>query len=100
MALLDRLSGKEEPKLPVHQFQAALRLWQLGEVTRSQVISEFDVTAGEESDLDFLKSKSQAATDKSQFGNIIDAMLMLAEGENFGLDDEATFVAMVNGISV
>lgn len=47
--LIDRISGLDEsrPKLPVHQFMAAERLYALGELTRSEIATAFDLQGDE-----------------------------------------------------
>jgi hypothetical protein len=57
MALLDRLTGDEEPKLPSHQFAAAMEEWAQGQMTRAQVIAAFSISASEETQLDAIKSR-------------------------------------------
>ncbi len=46
MALFEKLvggPGETDPKLPVHQFGIALRLWSMGLVTRAQIVTEFEL---------------------------------------------------------
>jgi hypothetical protein len=100
MSLLDRLSGAGAPKLPVHQFQGSLQLWALGLVTRANVISAFTISSDEESDLDFLKTKHDAALNKDAFLKGVDSVLMLAEQSIFGLDNQATFVSAINDLAL
>jgi hypothetical protein len=47
MALLDRVLGTEEPKIPIHQFMAALAEYKRGEVTKQNVVDSFSLSAGE-----------------------------------------------------
>jgi hypothetical protein len=54
VALYDRLMGLADPKLPVHQFMAALGEWERGKMTRAQVISAMTIQPTEEADLDTL----------------------------------------------
>ena len=96
MSLLDRLSGAEKPKIPVHQFQAAVDLWALGLVTRTNIINEFGLSVAEEGDLDFLKTKFDAALNKQAYIKGLDSLFLLAERKTFGMDVQATFVAAVN----
>ena len=94
MALLDRLIGTEEPKLPVHQFQAALDEWALGSSVlgnnnaqrRTAVINAFNISASEEADLDFIADKYVDAVTNGksvEFSKILDNVLLLAEQEMF-----------------
>src|SRR5678815_2565979 len=57
MGLIERLMLVQEPKIPVHQFTAAMGLWERGLMTRGQVISAFDIITAEEAELDQLKTK-------------------------------------------
>ena len=101
--LLDRISGNQpdtSTKLSVHQFQASLHLWQLGIITRADLISSHDITAAEESDLDFLKTKYVAALNPVEYMKGIDSVLMCAEQGRFGMDVQATFVAAVNSLAL
>lgn len=79
MSLLDRLIGSEAPKIGVHQFQAALAEWEDGALTRAEVIAAFAIGAAEETELDWLKARYQAATDKERFKKVLDNVLLLAE---------------------
>lgn len=47
MSLLDRLLNLEDPKIPVHQFSAAMGEYKRGAVTGGQVAAAFDLTAEE-----------------------------------------------------
>lgn len=103
MALLDRLSGNQLPteeKLPVHQFQAAVNLWELGLLSRADVIAGFNIAASEEADLDFLKTKYAAALNKPEYMKGLDSVLLLAEQNRFGLEVQVTFVAAVNALAL
>ena len=79
MALLDRLIGSEQPKIGVHQFQAALAEWEDGALTRAEVIAAFAIGQAEESELDWLKARYVAAADKERFKKVLDNVLLLAE---------------------
>lgn len=76
MALLDRLIGTEEPKLPVHQFMAALAEYKRAAITGPQIVSAFDLSAGEATSLqDFLDNLDSVAIDRSMIHDV----LLLAE---------------------
>ena len=46
--LLDRVQGVgDRPKLPVHQFEAALHEYALGRLTRQQIATAFDLQGDE-----------------------------------------------------
>ena len=103
MALLDRISGNQpatEKKIAVHQFQAAINLWQQGLLTRANIISGFNIASGEESDLDFLKTKYVAALNKPEYMKGLDSVFMLAEQNRFGMETQSTFVAAINALAL
>jgi hypothetical protein len=80
MPLLDRLLGTEEPKLPVHEFMAALAEYKRGAVSKAQIVSAFDLSAGEATALDAYLSALDADTiDRT----LIHDVLMLGEGEYY-----------------
>lgn len=89
MALLDRLRGAEDPKIQVHQFQAAMADWAIGgtgAMTRSDVINYFSITPGEEAQLDALQQiYADAVTNGRQdvFREAVHGILMLAEVDVF-----------------
>ena len=95
MALHARLVGSGDNGIAIHAFSAALREWQVGALSRAQIVATFDLTSGDESDLDFIKGKFQASADKEAFGQSVETVLILGEARLFGYDDEATFVARV-----
>ena len=81
MSLWTRITepAGSEVKIPIHGFMAAVREWQAGEYTRAQVISTFNLSASEETELDALKTKFQAATDKKEFMQVFKDLSYLAE---------------------
>jgi len=96
--LLNRLSGEVAPKLPVHQFWAALSEWTFGEVSRQDVIDAFGIQANEEADLDWLFTKYTASSDKPAFLHLIHSLFILAEVGYFGYNVKATMTARINAI--
>lgn len=76
MSLLDRLIGTEEPKLPVHQFMAAMAEYKRGSVTGAQVISGFGLSGAEATNLqDFLTNLDTDVINRQKIHDV----LMLAE---------------------
>jgi hypothetical protein len=57
MALIDRVLGQEEPKLPVHQFMAALAEYKRGAITGAQVVSAFNLSQAETTQLQSFLSR-------------------------------------------
>lgn len=96
MSLHARIVGTEGPKIHVHQLQASLNLWAAGILTRSQVIAAFNISAGEESELDFVKGKYLSATNPTRFVALLDALLLLTEQGLYGLGVQSAFVTAIN----
>ena len=78
MALLDRLLGLEEPKLPTHQFMAALAEYKRGAVTGQQVVDAFGLSEEETTQLQDWLSNLDADTINRQ---LIHDVLLLGEVE-------------------
>lgn len=57
MSLYTRLLGLDTPRLPAHNFTAALAELQRGKMARAEVIAAFAITVAEEADLDVLIGK-------------------------------------------
>lgn len=98
MSLLDRLSGSEKPKLPVHQFWAALVEWVENEITRQELIDNFGITSEDETELDWLKTKLDASSDKPNFMHHVHSLFMLAEQKRFGYHIKATMQTRILGL--
>lgn len=62
MALLDRLLGTEEPKLPTHQFMAALAEYKRGAITGPQIVSAFGLSGAEATALQFFLDNLDGST--------------------------------------
>lgn len=87
MSLIDRLRGVEKPKIPVHQFQAAMYEWADGApgFTRVTIISSFALTPADEVELDWLKARWEDAKTNGkerQFRAALDNVLLLAENSD------------------
>jgi len=103
MALFEKLVGTEQPKLSVHTFVGSLHLWAHGLITRAQLVASYGLDAADDADLDFLKNKHDAITgaglvaNKTEFIAMVEMLLFQGEdGGRFGLNDKATFVAVIN----
>lgn len=95
MSLFDRIVGKQEPKIPVHQFQGAMTEWVASEqepgweyVSRQDVIDTFDIQADEEAYLDQLFAWYMNASDVLKFAVVFDNVFMLAEEGMLGYEDQ------------
>jgi len=47
MALFDRLTGDESPKIGIHGFQAALREYARGQLTKGSIASNYGIDPGD-----------------------------------------------------
>ena len=76
MSLLDRLLGNEDPKLPVHQFMAALAEYKRGAITKQNVIDAFLLSVPEGTSLQTFLTKLDSDTIDRAF---IHDVLLLGE---------------------
>jgi hypothetical protein len=83
MAILKRLAGTEQPKLPVHQWMAGLAEVKRGHITQAQFISAFSLSPAEVTELATWASR---LTGGSIARDDIHDVLMLLE---YGLYSEA-----------
>ena len=77
MALLDRLLGTEEPKLPVHEFMAGLAEYKRGAITGAQVVSAFNLSGTEATQLQGFLDNLDGDTISRE---LIHDVLLLGEG--------------------
>ncbi len=76
MSLLDRLLGTENPKLPVHQFMAALAEYERSAITKQNIVDTFDLDETEATALqDFLDEIDASNIGRAQIHDV----LMLGE---------------------
>jgi hypothetical protein len=90
--LIDRISGVSEgegrPKIHLHRFMAAQRLYALGEWTRSEIATEFDLQGDEATQASHLADKIDAQTgtaNKTVYVLRADAVFMCVEDGDDGL---------------
>jgi hypothetical protein len=114
MSLFDKLmnTSEQDIKVPIHGIMAALQEWSEGAITRQQVIDFFELEVTDEADLDWMKSKYDAATDKIHLLMVMHRILLLGEIESglrnsvsyagtfLDYDQKASFVARINAIAV
>lgn len=98
MSLIDRLTGAEMPKIPVHQFWAGMIETSLGEVTVAQFKIYFDITGDDATDFDWLIGKYNASANKERFIELMHAVFLLSEKQTPGYTDQADVVARINRI--
>ncbi len=82
MGLLDKLRGIERPRISAHSFQAAMSEWAEGAAgfSRATIITEFNLDASDEAELDILKGHyDNADTDAKKLAlrKALDNILML-----------------------
>ena len=76
MAILPRLLGTEEPRLPIHQFMAALAEYKRGAITGPQIVSGFGLSPTEATQLqDFLDNLDADTVNRA----LIHDVLLLGE---------------------
>ncbi len=99
MALYERLvlPTTADPKIPVHQFMAAVAEAVRGQVTRAQIITAFGLRVEDEADLDFLITKvgTLAVAEKFEFTRVLHDILLLGE-TGLAYNTRALFTARVN----
>ena len=88
--LIDRLSGETttRPKINLHRFMAAERLYAFGEWTRAQIATEFDLQGSEATQAGLLADKIDAAvgaTNKTLYILRVESVLMCIEDHTDGL---------------
>lgn len=72
MTLLNRLLGTEDPKLPIHQFMAALAEYKRTSITGQQVIDAFGLDAGEATALsEFLDNLDGDTIDRAKIHDVL-----------------------------
>ncbi len=98
MSLVDRLAGIEQPKLPVHGFWAALVEFSQSEINKAGIVTKFDLSAGEQTELDWLITRYQASTNKTKFERLMHVIFILAEERTTGYITNADLVARINRI--
>ena len=98
MSLIDRLSNDEDPKIPVHQFYAALAEYAAGAITRAGLVSYFQMSAEDETELDALIADYQAAPAdrKQEFLEFVHRIFILAEVKAPGYDTKAALNTRIN----
>jgi len=51
MGWIERIYGDEEPRIPVHQLLGSINEARLGNITVAQVVSDFNLTAQDQTDI-------------------------------------------------
>ena len=86
MALVERLMGLEEPKIPVHDFFAAGHELVMGRLSAAQIKSNLNMDAAAQAEFDALialapsGSTALATAQKAQYVESIHSVFILAEG--------------------
>jgi len=99
MALIQRLIGSQEPKIPVHQFWAGLFELHLGKITETQFKEAFEIASTEDlNDWTWLRNRYIASTNKTDFILQLHSIFMLAERRMFNYHDATTMVNRIVAI--
>jgi hypothetical protein len=95
MALVERLMGLEEPKIPVHGFFAAANEIVAGRLTIAQVKSYLQMDQAAQDEMDALAALAPTGTNATALANKalwisqVHSVFMLAEGQYPGYDTPA-----------
>lgn len=90
----------DESKLSAHDFIAALQMWANGEITKADVVLQYNLTHADDSgDLNGLKGWFQAATKQEKFTDVVEWRLILARDKRgpAGIDLDGAFGYAVKG---
>ncbi len=99
MSLIDRLSGTQKPKLPVHQFWAAFVEYSLGQKTSQDLKDVFGIIDQEDiNEFDWLVGKYGASSNKERFVELMHSLFCLAEQNIFNYADKTTMQNRINAI--
>ena len=98
MALIDKIDrdAKGNVQIPVHEFSAALLLWALGEITRANVITVFNLEPADEAQLDQLAAHytGLSASDKQSFHSRMEAAGVALQGGYISKAKYISFLGM------
>ena len=106
MPLIDRIAGLIDPdtgppRIAVDLFWAHLYEMAQGQITQQQIITTFELSASEQTELSWLVGKYNAqlnATAKAKFIELMRVIFMMAESRVPGYITNAGIVARINAI--
>ena len=106
MPLIDRIAGLTDPdtgppRIAVDLFWAHLYELAQGQITQQQIITTFELSASEQTELSWLVGKYNAqpnATAKAKFIELMRVIFMMAESRVPGYITNAGIVARINAI--
>lgn len=87
-------ADNDESKISAHTFIAALQMWSNGEITKAQVVTQYNLTHADDSgDLDSLKGWFAAATKQEKFADVLEWRIILARDKRgpSGIDLDGAF---------
>ena len=99
----------DESKLSAHDFIAALQMWANGEITKADVVAQYNLTHADDSgDLDSLSAWFSAATNKEKFTDVVEWRIILGRDKRsasgtvdldgaFGFAVKGTFIDGADG---
>ena len=73
MSLYARLTAHDATKIGVHDFGSAVHLWLLGDVNDARMVSEFSLSAGEQTELAAIKTKYDGLSTANKGGFLLKA---------------------------
>lgn len=81
MSLINRLKHEEDPRISAHQFYSSLVGLALGQVTRAQVESFWNIgtTGADKTELDFIINNYTSAVNKEKYLNALHCVFLLLE---------------------
>lgn len=99
MSIVNRLTGTELPKLPVHQFWASMVQYANGRITEVQLKAQCEILSAEDiAEWNWLKGKYQASTNKPNFLQSMHILFMLSEYSWYGYNSNPALVAEINAL--
>ena len=106
MPLIDRIAGLTDPdtgppRIAVDLFWAHLYEMAQGQITQQQIITTFELSASEQTELSWLVGKYNAqpnATAKAKFIELMRVIFMMSESRVPGYITNAGIVARINAI--
>jgi hypothetical protein len=87
MSLIDRLAGTEDPRISSHQFFAALLRLKVGQMTRTELETLFNISnvGTDKTELDNIIASYDSAADKTWWAENLHSIFMLLEHADFSL---------------
>lgn len=99
MSIIDRLSGEQLPKLPVHQFWASMCEFADAAITEQDIKDAFGIIDGDDlTEWEWLRNKYIASIDKPMFLMRVHILFMLAEKKMYNYHVKNVIQARINSL--